>query len=242
MRSDKPSQETLNAFVDGEFCPEERLACLKQFSDDEALSREVCDLCQVKEMVNLAYERVPPPPQRPASARRAGRGWRGSVAATAVVMAVAGATWMGIGAREPDGRITVSEVGQGQRVPERSANRIVLHLTTADPERVTNILDEVEVLMEAAVRQGLPLQIQVVANGEGLALMREDISPFPQRVSMLSARYADRLRFTACLNTIERLRLDKNIHVRLLPAVHVIDSGVVEVIRRQSQGWTYIQV
>jgi len=26
MKTDKPSEEILNAFVDGEFCPEERLA------------------------------------------------------------------------------------------------------------------------------------------------------------------------------------------------------------------------
>jgi uncharacterized protein len=240
MKTDKPSDEILNAFVDGEFCPEERLACLRQISSDEALSRQVCDLCQVKEMVNLAYERVPPPPERRASARSARGGWLGPAAAAVVMMlAVAGITGVGISIQESARQVATVE--PGQPLP-RFANRILLHLTTTDPERITNMLDEMEILMEASIRQGEPLEIQVVAHGEGLALMREDISPFPQRVAELSARYPDGLRFTACLNTIERLRREENIHVRLLPAVQVINSGVAEVIRRQSQGWAYIQV
>lgn len=238
MKTDKPSDEILNAFVDGEFCPEERLACLKRISADEALSRQVCDLCQVKEMVNLAYEHVPPAPERRARGDRGG--WLGPVAAAVVMMlAVAGLTGVAITTHEPARQVAAVEPGQ---LAPRFANRILLHLTTTDPERITNMLDEVEMLMEASIRQGEPLQIQVVAHGEGLALMREDISPFPQRVAELSARYAEGLSFTACLNTIERLRREENIHVRLLPAVQVINSGVAEVIRRQSQGWAYIQV
>jgi uncharacterized protein len=243
MKTDKPSDEILNAFVDGEFCPEERLACLRQISSDEALSRQVCDLCQVKEMVNLAYEHVPPPPEQRASARSARGGWLGPVAAAVVMMlAVAGITGVGISIQEPARQAATVEPAEPGQLAPRYANRILLHLTTTDPERITNMLDEVEILMEASIRQGEPLEIQVVAHGEGLALMREDISPFPQRVAELSARYPDGLTFTACLNTIERLRREENIHVRLLPAVQVINSGVAEVIRRQSQGWAYIQV
>lgn len=242
MKTDKPSDEILNAFVDGEFCPEERLACLRQISGDETLSREVCDLCQVKEMVNLAYERVPPPPLRRTRGVRGG--WLGPAAAAVVMMlAVVGIAGIGIGTHEPPARqLSTTDLSQPLYGTERTANRILLHLTTTDPERITNMLDEVEMLMDTSIRQGIPLQIQIVAHGEGLALMREDISPFPQRVALLSARYAEGLTFTACLNTIERLRREENIHVRLLPSVQVINSGVAEVIRRQSQGWAYIQV
>jgi len=242
MRTDKPSDEILNAFVDGEFCPEERLATLRQIASDDRLSREICDLCQVKEMVNLAYERVPSPPQRHAGARSARGGWLGPVAAAVVMMlSVAGITGVGLGLQEPT-RVSGADLSQPLHGTVRETSRILLHLTTTDPERITNMLDEVELLMGAAKAQGVALQIQVVAHGEGLALLREDISPFPQRVAMLSAQYAEGLSFTACLNTIERLRREENMHVRLLPEAQVINSGVAEVIRRQSQGWAYIQV
>jgi intracellular sulfur oxidation DsrE/DsrF family protein len=243
MRTDKPSDEILNAFVDGEFCPEERLATLRQISSDDRLSREICDLCQIKEMVNLAYERVPAPPQRRGRVRHARGGWLGPVAAAVVMMlSVAGITGVGLGLQEPT-RVTGADLSQPLHGTVRETSRILLHLTTTDPERITNMLDEVELLMGAAKAQGVALQIQVVAHGEGLALLREDISPFPQRVAQLSERFSRQgLSFTACLNTIERLRREENIHVRLLPEAHVINSGVAEVVRRQSQGWAYIQV
>lgn len=243
MKTDRPSEEVLNAFVDGEFCPEERLACLRQISADEALSREVCDLCQVKEMVSLAYERVPAPPHPSARGRSDRGGWLGPVAAAVVMMlTVAGIVGVGVGTQEPVRQVSMGDPGQPLQSTPRFASRILLHLTTTDPDRITNMLDEVELLMDESIRQGVPLQIQVVAHGEGLALLREDISPFPQRVTMLAERYAGGLSFTACLNTIERLKREENIHVRLLPAAQVINSGVAEVIRRQSEGWAYIQV
>jgi uncharacterized protein len=244
MKTDKPSEEVLNAFVDGEFCPEERLACLQQIANDEALSREVCDLCQLKEMVNLAYERVPPPPVSSTGRARTIRGgWLGPAAAAVVVMlTTAGIVGVQMNNPEPARKVASADLTQPLHGSERYANRILLHVNTQDKERISNMLDEVETLMHASLQQGIPLQIQVVAHGEGLALLREDISPFPERVSMLATRYPDGLRFTACLNTLERLRREENLDVRLLPVAHVINSGVAEVIRRQSQGWAYIQV
>jgi uncharacterized protein len=244
MKTDKPSEEVLNAFVDGEFCPEERLACLRQIANDEALSREVCDLSQVKEMVNLAYERVPPPPVSATGRARSIRGgWLGPMAAAVVVMfATAGIVGVQMGSPEPARQLLSADLTQPLHGSERSANRILLHVNTQDQERISNMLDEVETLMQASLNQGIPLQILVVTHGEGLALLREDISPFPQRVSTAFDPLSGGLKFLACLNTIERLRREENLHVRLLPAAQVISSGVAEVIRRQSQGWAYIQV
>jgi intracellular sulfur oxidation DsrE/DsrF family protein len=48
--------------------------------------------------------------------------------------------------------------------------------------------------------------------------------------------------FEACKNSIDRLRRDKGIVAKLLPGVVVIDSGVAQLMRRQNQGWAYIQV
>ena len=59
---DRPSEESLNAFVDGEFSPEDRLQTLQAIASSAHLSREVCDMHQLKELVAMAYEDVEPPP------------------------------------------------------------------------------------------------------------------------------------------------------------------------------------
>ena len=58
---DRPSEEILNAFVDGEFSPEDRLHTLQAIASSEHLSREVCDMHQLKELVAMAYEDLPEP-------------------------------------------------------------------------------------------------------------------------------------------------------------------------------------
>jgi uncharacterized protein len=134
MKTDRPSEEVLNAFVDGEYCPEERLACLRQIASDESLSREVCDLSQVKEMVNLAYEKVPHPPgSASARARTVRGGWLGPLAAAVVVMlTTAGILGVGIGTQEPMRSFKTADMSQPLHGSERFANRILLHVNTRD--------------------------------------------------------------------------------------------------------------
>jgi intracellular sulfur oxidation DsrE/DsrF family protein len=253
----EPSAEILNAFIDGELCSEDRLACLKQIAKEQAIGSEICDLCQVKEMVTLAYEKVPESPRHPEQrhlSRRPGRAY--AAMALVLVIALAGISGLGLqqlsehqqlasaAASDQAVQDSIKPVAQSHALSESQylGSRIVLHLTTTDANRIYNMLDEVETLMAAAQQHGIPLQIEVIANGEGLALLRQDLSPFPQRVAALADRYAGKLVFAACQNTIDRLRREENIHVQLLPAAHVINSGVAEVIRRQTQGWAYIQI
>jgi intracellular sulfur oxidation DsrE/DsrF family protein len=80
-----------------------------------------------------------------------------------------------------------------------------------------------------------------VITGKGLALVRVETSAFADRIQLLQREF-DNLTFAACQNTIDRLRNEQGIIVRLLPGVVVIDSGMAELMRRQNQGWTYIQV
>ena len=60
------------------------------------------------------------------------------------------------------------------------------------------------------------------------------------RIAELSAQY-DNLSFAACKNTINQMRISKGLHIELIPQVKLIDSGIVNVIKRQKQGWNYIR-
>jgi intracellular sulfur oxidation DsrE/DsrF family protein len=48
--------------------------------------------------------------------------------------------------------------------------------------------------------------------------------------------------FVACQNTIDRLKREQGVIAQLLPEAVVIDSAVAQIMRRQQQGWAYIQV
>jgi anti-sigma factor RsiW len=64
MTKPRLSEEMLNAFVDRQLSPEDRLRILKTVAGDQGLGQEICERQRVKELVNLAYHE-PRRPTRP---------------------------------------------------------------------------------------------------------------------------------------------------------------------------------
>ncbi len=89
--------------------------------------------------------------------------------------------------------------------------------------------------------EGQPLRVEVVSHSDGLGLLRERLTQHKARIRQLARRFSN-LTFVACQNTIDRLRVEQGIEVRLIPDAEVIDSGVSHVVNRQREGWSYIRV
>ena len=83
--------------------------------------------------------------------------------------------------------------------------------------------------------------MEVITNGGGLGLLIAGVSPYADRILRMQQEYHD-LTFVACQNSIEHVEQEIGFHAKLLPGVVVIDSGVAQIMRRQLQGWAYIQV
>jgi len=121
-----------------------------------------------------------------------------------------------------------------------SLTKVLLHITSAEVESGLNTLDNLQQLLEDYKHRGKEVLIEVVANGEGIKLLQAENTPVAKRISELSRLY-ENLTFAACSNTIEQMRISKGLIIELIPEVRLIDSGVVQVIERQAQGWTYIR-
>jgi anti-sigma factor RsiW len=75
------SEEMLNAFVDRQLAPEDRLRILRRIADEGGLGQEICERHRMKELLSLAYNQhalpVRPARQRGSTFwrwwRRAGR-------------------------------------------------------------------------------------------------------------------------------------------------------------------------
>ena len=119
--------------------------------------------------------------------------------------------------------------------------KVLIHLNTGNPSEFKDGLNEVRSLMQYYKGKNIKARVEVVANGDGLNMLRADYSPFAAEIKDLQFQYKN-LRFVACKNSIDRLAREKGIVAQLLPGVVVIDSGVAQIMRRQHQGWAYIQV
>jgi len=135
----------------------------------------------------------------------------------------------------------LAPVAAQSEISGNAQTKVLIHLARDDNTQLSHALDDIEGLLKHYREANLNARVEVVVNGGGLALVRTDTSAFAERIQRLQQEY-DNLTFAACQNTIDRLRHDKGIIVRLLPGVVTIDSGMAEIMRRQNQGWTYVQV
>ena len=126
-------------------------------------------------------------------------------------------------------------------IPDNATTKVLIHLARDDAEQLSQALDDIESTLKYYRETRQRAHVEVVVNGKGLELVRTDTSAFAGRIQRLQREY-DNLTFAACQNTIDRLAREQGIVVRLLPGVITIDSGMAEIMRRQNQGWTYLQV
>jgi len=113
-------------------------------------------------------------------------------------------------------------------------------VSSSDPVRFGAALDGVERLLRTSRAEGRVVQVEIVANTEGLNLLRADRSPYAARLRHLAHRY-DNVRILACSRTIEKFRL-MGVDVRLLPEAEVIPGALEQIVTRLQEGWVYIKV
>lgn len=232
----------INAYVDGELTPEERLEMLEALRNDPELAREACELNNLKSQLQLAYAN--PPGLSACKVTRRGPSWL-TMAASVLMLAVGllGGWVAGNEQVSPDRLVLLDPDGRGQApaAADSKETRIVFHLTTPDQFAAAELLDDVEQMLDTYKQEGKPLRVEIVSNGEGLDFLRESLSMFKERIHDMSQHYAN-LTFVACKNTIDRARVQHGVDVQILPDAEIINSGVDYVVKRQQEGWIYIRV
>ncbi len=77
-------------------------------------------------------------------------------------------------------------------------------------------------------------EVEVVAYAQGLSLVKRDSTV----ASEIAALQEKQVRFVACENSMRMQHVEAK---DLLTGVQPVPSGVVEVVTRQEQGWSYIK-
>jgi intracellular sulfur oxidation DsrE/DsrF family protein len=228
------SDEFLNAFVDNQLTPEEKSHAYAQLSDNPVLNRQICELRKVRDLVQLAYKELPMPPKA-LSTFTVGRKCSLGLAAGLALLVGGIAGWF---LHQPSAPHPVA-VAQAMQATEAPA-KVLIHISSGQPEHLKSVLDDVDDLMSYYHRTRQQARVEVVANGEGLGMLLAGVSPYADRIRQMQKKYHG-LTFVACQNTIDRYQEQLGMTAKLLPGVVVIDSGVAQIMRRQQEGWAYIQ-
>lgn len=248
MNKQRFSDEQLNAFVDDELGSEEKNQMFLVLGDDEGLNRAVCETRKLQDMLRYAY-REPPSPPPPAQQPRRRTRLTDAVAASFLLLFGALIGWFshshGHGIVSSQHPVYVQQdLDAFQTVQLLSARgkqqNVILHITTANPNKLRYALTEVDDLLRSSKQRGVPIRVEVVANGNGLSLLRAKVSPYPQLTEELIHSYSN-LTVMACANALAQLR-SEGVDTRLLPNVSTTKSALERVVERLQEGWLYIKV
>ncbi len=111
-------------------------------------------------------------------------------------------------------------------------NRALFQVTENDPARWNLILGNMQNLRDGV--GGEPIEIELVAYGPGINMLKADSSVKLRIAEALNAG----VKVNACQNTMSGMKL---VPADMLPEIAYVPAGVVEVMRKQQQGWAYIR-
>ena len=123
---------------------------------------------------------------------------------------------------------------------EGITHRVVFHVDQNDPKVMNLTLNNVQNVTSYYESIGDTVEIEVVAYGPGLHMLRADTSPVATRIATISLEL-ENVTFAACGNTLRKMEAKAGSTVELLNEAEMVTSGVVQLIMRQEQGWSYVR-
>jgi intracellular sulfur oxidation DsrE/DsrF family protein len=227
-RDEQFSEEQINAFVDDELDPEEKSRIYTEASRNADLDHRLCKQRKVKELVKFAYEDIPSAKRKGPTSLGCGGFWGRALAASLLIAVGLVFGFLGRPAVE-------SGVEQVAVVAE--PHKYLLHVASGAPDDMAAALERAEYLLASSPDDAMR-QVEIVANEQGINLLRSDITQFATEISVLQS---NDVVFYACSKTIQRLE-DDGIEVHLVPHTVVEYTALDRVVSRMQEGWQYEKI
>lgn len=128
----------------------------------------------------------------------------------------------------------------GAQAPEDGIHRLVLYISEADMDRMNGVLDVAANVSRHYSGLGEEVEIEVVAYGDGLHMLRADSSPVRQRLTNFLQSMVN-VTFQACGNTLDTMERNEGARPPLLDGVEMVQTGVAHLLQRSEEGWTLVR-
>jgi intracellular sulfur oxidation DsrE/DsrF family protein len=122
----------------------------------------------------------------------------------------------------------------------RKTHRLALQVNSSDPAAMNLALNNAGNVEQYYRERGEKVEIEIVAFGPGLHMLRADTSPVKDRLKALSEK-SPAISFRACGNTQDNMGKAEEKKIPLVDQASVVKSGVVRLMELQEQGWTYLR-
>ena len=204
MPNKKYSDEHLNAFIDNQLDATEQAEILDAVRHDSELSQRVCKLQKLHNLVQLSYESVEIPERHTGTNNKTQSNkfkWFAAASLFITIGSIAG--WISHQALNPN---SITEIAQFTNNTAAIKNadkwKLMLHVSTADPHKLNIVLNEAEALLEEYAKSSRKLNLEILANSEGLALVTNQGKDYNTQLQNLQTKY-DNLAVIVCGETLK---------------------------------------
>jgi intracellular sulfur oxidation DsrE/DsrF family protein len=125
---------------------------------------------------------------------------------------------------------------------EGKPHRIAIQVDQNDPQVMNLALNNATNVIEYYRGRNEEVDVDIVAYGPGLHMLRADTSPVQDRVKRLKdMAFPGKIQFSACNNTKQGMEKAEGHAIAILPDASIVPSGVVRLMELQEQGWSYVR-
>ena len=115
---------------------------------------------------------------------------------------------------------------------QTKVHRVLFAITSPDQADWQLTLNNVRNLISGLAPEAV--EIEIVAYGPGIAFLKKEGADAAE-IQRLEAQH---VHFVACGNAMKKQHLEAS---DMVAGSEVVPAGIVEVVRKQEQGWTYIK-
>lgn len=125
---------------------------------------------------------------------------------------------------------------------DAKSHRVTIQVDQNDPAVMNLALNNVTNIMEMYKAKGQDVQIELVAYGPGLHMLRDDTSPVKDRLKQISElSFPSQIKFSACNNTKEGMEKREGHPITIVSQAGLVPSGAVRLMELQEDGWSYLK-
>ena len=129
----------------------------------------------------------------------------------------------------------------GTAANQKQPHRVAVQVDDVNDPAIMNLaLNNVSNMAHHYHEIGEKVEIEVVAFGPGLHMLRDDTSPVKARIKSMSETMPQ-LAFSACGNTRENMTRAESKDIPLISQAKVVNAGVVRLMELQERGWSYLR-
>jgi intracellular sulfur oxidation DsrE/DsrF family protein len=138
--------------------------------------------------------------------------------------------------------LAVGLLASGNAVAEGARHHIVIQVDQNDKAVMDLALNNARNVIESYRDRHEDADIEIVAYGPGLTMLRADTSPVKDRIKQLrEVSFPSNITFSACNNTKQAMEKREGHPITIIPQATLVPAGVVRIMELEEQGWSYVR-